>query len=77
MTDTPYSKRETDMLLKRIDENIQDGFAGVHERLDKLNGQTAKNTEFRLKSEGAFLLIKVIGVANILAWGAAMYKMLN
>lgn len=30
----PYSKRETDMLLKRIDENIKEGFEGVHERLD-------------------------------------------
>lgn len=67
----PYSKRETDMLLKRIDENIKDGFEGVHERLDALNGQTLKNTEFRQRSEGAFGLIKFIGVANIIAWIAA------
>lgn len=73
----PYSKRETDMLLKRIDENIEQGFAGIHERLDKLNGQTLKNTEFRLKTEGAMLLIKVIGVANIIVWAVAIYNKFN
>lgn len=59
------------MLLKRIDENIEEGFRGIHERLDKLNGQVAKNTEFRQRSEGAFGLIKFIGAANIIAWIAA------
>lgn len=73
----PYSKRETDMLLKRIDENIEQGFQGVHERLDKMNGQIGKNTEFRQQATGVLGLIKLIGFANILAWiaaGIAVFK---
>lgn len=73
----PYSKRETDMLLKRIDENIEEGFRGIHERLDKLNGQVAKNTEFRQQATGVLTVAKFFGAANIIAWIAAAVTMLQ
>jgi hypothetical protein len=65
-----YSKREIDMLIKEIHNDVKDGFKGVHDRLDKLNGQTAKNTEFRLKSEGVIGLGKWVGFANVVAIAA-------
>lgn len=66
--DKPYNKREMDLMLKEIHTNSVE----IKDHLAKLNGQTAKNTDFRLKTEGIIGLIKFIGFANILAWIAAV-----
>jgi len=62
-----------DVLLEKIenlDEKVVMGFAGVNDHLKTLNGQTSKNSEFRLKTQGSISTIKylvaVLGVGNII-----------
>jgi hypothetical protein len=82
MAESNYSKREMDLVLKRIEENIaelsqftKEGFKGVHDRQDKTNGNVAKNTEFRQQMTGGLTLVKVIGIGNLLAWGAVIIEL--
>lgn len=60
MREDNYTKRETDLIIRRIDENIQEGFAQVNAHLKTLNGQVASNTTWRNKSLGALAVVTAI-----------------
>jgi tetrahydromethanopterin S-methyltransferase subunit G len=56
--------------LKAHHDKQSDQFDGIHQRLDKLNGQVEKNTQFRLIHIGAYKLICVIGaiITVVVGW---------
>ena len=68
-----YSNGELGIMLYNLDERVGEGFKGTHKRLDEINSKVAKNTEWRLTSQGSLAIIKwLVGfiglttVANII-----------
>ena len=58
-------QKNTDMWMGKIDKH-----------LEKLNGQTAKNTAFRNKAMGGFTVIGAIGVCSIIGVVVLWIKLL-
>jgi len=52
-----------ELVEERFDRSTE-AHQGIHDRLDKLNGQVAKNTEFRVK--GSVYMGMIIFVASVL-----------
>lgn len=75
MADNPYSNRELDAKFQTLSNQISEGFKGTHARQDETNGNVIKNTEHRQKMEGAFWVIKLIGVVNIITLLGAIAAM--
>ena len=62
-----YTINELAIMMKNVDQKVNDGFSGTHSRLDTLNNKVGKNTEWRLKSEGSIATMKyIIGSVGLL-----------
>lgn len=70
MSDSEPTNGELSRQIASLTKSIDEGFKGVHSRQDKTNGNVIKNTEHRLKTEGAVNTLKyvvgVLGVSNII-----------
>jgi len=43
--------RELEVKLDNLTEKVEDGFKGVHERQDRLNGEVNRNSKHRIRQE--------------------------
>lgn len=70
----PVTIREVYELLEHsrddLEQQIKEGFKGVHDRQDQTNGNVIKNTEFRQKATGTIETIKwllgFVGIGTII-----------
>lgn len=51
MNEPPEQQRQVQERLSRVEWKIETGFQGVHARLDVLNGQVVRNTQWRQEHE--------------------------
>ena len=55
-----------------LKEQMKEGFSGVHNRLDIMNGKVAENTEFRVKSERLPEMVEHLGIQFNELYGKTM-----
>ena len=58
-----------DLMNERFDRSVE-AHQAIHDRLDKLNGQVAKNTEFRVRGSvymGGIIFVGSVIVGSLLA----------
>ena len=61
------TNNEIVLMLESLTCKVDEGFAGVHARQDKTNGNVKTNSEFRLKAVGVLTLLSVIGIGGVVA----------
>jgi len=72
MTKKNKQQYSNDVLLEKIqniDEKLDRGFKGVHDRQDETNGKVKENTEHRIKFESNLAVFKwlfgTLGLGNV------------
>ena len=55
-----HTINEICLMLGAIKEQNNAGFQGIHDRQDKTNGNVKDNTEFRLQTTGALVMLKIL-----------------
>lgn len=68
MSDTIINIRDIDNIKQHIDDKvcpIEKELFEINSHLKTLNGSVAKNTEFRNKLTGGFILVGFLGITNV------------
>ena len=75
--DDKHTINEVCIMLGAIKEQNISGFKGIHDRQDKTNGNVKDNTEFRLQTNGALMMLKILmgffGIGTIINLVITLY----